>query len=74
MDKNVFWEDEDVAEINKRIAGKNLKVVIPEGDEDRVIGALKYVDNIKFVLLGNKVVILEKITKMYKKNYDEIMD
>ncbi|MGL5020589.1 MAG: phosphotransacetylase, partial [Mycoplasmatales bacterium] len=46
----------------------------PEGDEDRVIGALKYVDNIKFVLLGNKVVILEKITKMYKKNYDEIMD
>lgn len=68
-----FWNDADIVKIHENIKGKNLKVVLPEGDDDRTIKALVYTPDITKVLLGHKSVILEKINNEYGDKVEEIL-
>ncbi len=68
-----FWNDEDIVKIHNNIKGKNLKVVLPEGDDDRTIKALGYTPDITKVLLGHKSVITEKINNEYKDQAQDVL-
>ncbi len=61
-----FWSDEDIKVIYEDIKGKNLRVVLPEGEDDRVIDALSYLRDIRVVLIGNKEVIDKKVEIRYE--------
>lgn len=74
---NIVLEDTMIKSIYDKISDKNLKVVLPEGEDDRVIEAIGMSPGITKILLGNKTVIEEKISVMYgdKKFTDvEIID
>lgn len=58
--------------IKQKIAGKNKKIVIPEGDEIRVIKSLKYTPDIKKILIGNRNDITSKIVEVYPEKHEEI--
>ena len=58
---NNFFDDVEIKTIDNNLAGKNAKVVIPEGEDDNVIDALEFINNINFVLLGDKKIIESKI-------------
>ncbi len=66
-----FWKEKHVLSIHERIKNKNLSVVLPEGEDDRVIESLKYIYDIKIILLGNKDVISRKIENIHK-NHQKI--
>ncbi len=72
MEKTVFWQDQEVMRIDKMIEGKNYKVVIPEGEDKRVIDALAYLNNISFILLGESKKINDLVLATYPNNVDEI--
>ncbi len=68
-----FWSDEDIKVIYNDIKDKGLKVVLPEGEDDRVIDALSYLRDIEVVLLGSKEVIENKINLRYESKSDEVL-
>lgn len=67
-----FWNDQDVSAIYKKLEGKNLKVVLPEGEDDRSIDSLAFVRGITVVLLGERSIIEQKINSRHE-NSEEIM-
>ncbi len=69
-----FWSDKSVVDMHRRIKGKNLSVVLPEGEEDRVITALGLTPDINKVLLGSKEVIDSKIAIEYGERAAEIQE
>jgi len=74
MTKEQFWKDEIVNSIYDGIKDKNLKVVLPEGEEDRSIASLEYVKDLTVVLLGEKDVINKKIDDVYQDNASKIKE
>lgn len=67
-----FWSDEDIRVIYEDIKEKNLKVVLPEGEDDRVIDALCYLKDISVVLLGDKTIIDNKVELRYESRSEEM--
>ncbi len=72
MTFNEFWSDEDIKVIYEDIKEKDLKVVLPEGEDDRVIDALLYLRDVQAVLLGSKEVIDRKVEIRYEAKADEM--
>ncbi len=72
MEKEAFWLDNEVKRIDKLIEGKGYKVVIPEGEDQRVIDALVYLKNIKFILLGETKKIDELVLSTYSSDVTAI--
>ncbi len=68
-----FWNDQDIVKIHENIKGKGLKVVLPEGDDDRTIKSLGYTPDVTKILLGHKVVIEEKINSVYGDKAEEVL-
>ncbi len=68
-----FWEDKDILKIHDRVKGKNLRVVLPEGDDDRTIAALGYTPEVIKVLLGRKSVIEDKINAVYGEEASDVL-
>ncbi len=69
-----FWSDQSVVYMHNCVKGKNLSVVLPEGEEDRVITALGLTPDVIKVLLGSKTIIEEKINAEYKEKAAEIFE
>lgn len=64
---NIF-EDKLINNIYEQIKDKNYSVVIPDGEDPRVINAITYLKDIKIVLLGDS----EKINKLLKEKEGQI--
>ncbi len=64
-----FYEDKFIDALYKKNVNTEKKVVIPEGDEIRVIKSLRYTPGFIKVLIGNKVEIEKLINEEYKE-YD----
>lgn len=65
--------DKLIKQVSDKIKGKNKVVVVPEGNEIRVIKSLEMTPDIVKKLLGNKEEIDKLIKEEYKDNYSEIM-
>lgn len=61
-----FYEDKFIDMLYKKNVGKDKKVVIPEGEEERVIKSLRYTPGFIKVLIGNRQNIINKINKEYE--------
>ncbi len=68
-----FYDDKIINKIKESLSGQNKSIIVPEGDEDRVIQSLQYTPEIKKILLGNELEITNKIKKEYPDTYQEIM-
>lgn len=68
-----FTDDLIIQRIKKNIKGKKLKIVVPEGNENRIIKSLKYTPDILKILLGNKEEITQKIETEYEDKSKEIL-
>lgn len=66
-------EDIIIKKIKKDIKEKKKKIIVPEGDEIRVIKSLKYTPEIIKILLGEENEILNLIKTEYPENYNEII-
>lgn len=73
MNIEQFWNDSDITAIYEKIKEKGLKVVLPEGEDDRSIDSLKYIKGIKVVLLGDRNIIETKIRGRHE-NSNEIFE
>lgn len=61
--------------IKKKMNGRNdIKIVVPEGDEIRIIKSLKLTPEIIKVLLGDRDDIVGKIKVEYGNDFDKIME
>ena len=69
---DIFKDCKIAREIHARINGMGLKVVLPEGEDDRVISACSLTPGITKILLGNKEVIMSKLSGVSKEVMDEI--
>ncbi len=68
-----FNNDKIINKIKESLSDQNKTIVVPEGDEDRVIKSLQYTPEIKKILLGNESEIISKIKKEYPDIHQEIM-
>lgn len=66
-----FYEDKFIDFLYQENKNNNKKVVIPEGDEKRVIKSLIYTPNYTKVLIGNPEEIIESIYVTHRNNNPE---
>lgn len=66
-------ENKIIGQIKEKIKGKNKVVIVPEGNEDRIIKSLKLTPDIVKKLVGEEKEILEKIKAEYGDDFDEVM-
>ncbi len=69
-----IFDDKLINSVREKIKGQNKVVIVPEGNEDRVIKSLALTPDIIKKLVGNKEEIEEKIKKEYGSDYDSIME
>ncbi len=69
-----IFDDKLISSVREKIKGKNKVVIVPEGNEDRVIKSLALTPDIVKKLVGNKEEIEEKIKKEYGNDFDSIME
>ncbi len=69
-----IFDDKLINSVREKIKGQKKVVIVPEGNEDRVIKSLALTPDIIKKLVGNKEEIEEKIKKEYGSDYDSIME
>ncbi len=67
-------EDKLIKSIQEKIKGQNKVVIVPEGDEDRVIKSLSMTPDIIKKLVGEEKIILDKIKNEYPNDFEQIME